>query len=69
MNRVQLLPNVTKKLLRCLIISVETNKKDNSKKVFIKLKKHSIILLNKPIKYIQPKNSDISEQDLADRWG
>jgi hypothetical protein len=48
---------------------VETNKKDNSKKVFIKLKKHSIILLNKPIKYIQPKNSDISEQDLADRWG
>ena len=44
---------------------------DKSKKVFIKLKKHSsIILLNKPIKYKQQqKKSDISEQDLADRWG
>ena len=42
---------------------------DKSKKVFIKFKKYSIILLNKPIKYIQPKKSDISEQDLADRWG
>ena len=63
------MPNVTKKLLRCLIISVETNKKDKSKKVFIKLKKDSIIILNKPIKYIQPTKPDISEQDLADRWG
>lgn len=42
---------------------------DKSKKVFIKLKKHSIILLNKPIKYIQPKKTEISEQDLADWWG
>ena len=42
---------------------------DTTKKVFIKLKKHSIILLNKPIKYIQPKKTEISEQDLADRWG
>ena len=43
---------------------------DKSKKVFIKLKKHSsIILLNKPIKYKQQQKSDISEQDLADRWG
>ena len=43
---------------------------DKSKKVFIKLKKHSIIVLNKPIKYKQQqKKSDISEQDLADRWG
>lgn len=45
---------------------METNK---SKKVFIKLKKHSIIVLNKPIKFIQPKKTDIPEQDLADRWG
>jgi len=64
-----LLHNDIKKSLRCLTISVETNKMDTSKKVFIKLKKHSIILLNKPIKYIQPKKTDISEQDLADRWG
>jgi len=63
------LHSVTKKLLRCLNINVETNKMDTSKKVFIKLKKHSIIILNKPIKYIQPKKSNISEQDLADRWG
>jgi hypothetical protein len=42
---------------------------DKSKKVFIKIKKNSIIILNKPIKYVQPKKFDISEQDLADRWG
>ena len=42
---------------------------DNVKKVFIKTKKHSIIVLNKSIKYIQPKQHKISEQDLADRWG
>jgi len=42
---------------------------DNVKKVFIKTKKHSIIVLNKSIKYIQSKKTKISEQDLADRWG
>ena len=42
---------------------------DNVKKVFIKTKKHSIIVLNKSIKYIQPNKTKISEQDLADRWG
>ena len=42
---------------------------DNVKKVFIKTKKHSIIVLNKSIKYIQQKKHKISEQDLADRWG
>lgn len=61
--------NDIKESLRCLTTSAETNKMDKSKKVFIKLKKHSIIFLNKPIKYIQPKKTDISEQDLADRWG
>ena len=42
---------------------------DNVKKVFIKVKKPSIIILNKPIKYAQPTQTKISKQDLADRWG
>ena len=42
---------------------------DRPKKVFIKVKKPSIIILNKPIKYLQPTQTNISEQDLADRWG
>ena len=42
---------------------------DRSKKVFIKEKKPSIIILNKPIKYVQSTQTKISEQDLADRWG
>ena len=45
---------------------MEINKQ---KKVFIKIKKPSIIILNKPIKYVQPTQTKISEQDLADRWG
>ena len=45
---------------------MEMNKQ---KKVFIKIKKPSIIILNKPIKYAQPTQTKISKQDLADRWG
>jgi hypothetical protein len=42
---------------------------DRLKKVFIKVKKPSIIIINKPIKYVQPIQTNISKQDLADRWG
>ena len=58
-------PNL-KTLLKNLNIFMEMNKQ---KKVFIEIKKPSIIILNKPIKYVQPTQTKISEQDLADRWG
>jgi hypothetical protein len=40
-----------------------------SSKIFIETHKLSFLVLTKPILNKRHKKSEISEQDLADRWG